>query len=77
MINLCAIIIEGIMEYPNLWVFLVGRIFQGLFTGMYMAITPVYIKELCPKAVVGNFGVFTQLFVAVGLVVAYGIGLGL
>lgn len=42
---------------------------------MYMAITPVYIKELCPKAVIGNFGVFTQLYVAVGLVIAYGIGL--
>jgi hypothetical protein len=40
-----------------------------------MAITPVYIKELCPKAVIGNFGVFTQLYVAVGLVIAYGIGL--
>ena len=40
-----------------------------------MSIIPIYINELCPKQIVGVFGVFTQIFVALALVVNYGIGI--
>jgi MFS family permease len=40
-----------------------------------MAIVPIYINEIVPKQIVGSFGVFTQLFVVIALVVSYGIGL--
>jgi hypothetical protein len=40
-----------------------------------MALVPVYINELAPKQIIGSFGVFTQLFVVVAVVVSYGIGL--
>lgn len=40
-----------------------------------MAIVPIYINELAPKDIVGSFGVFTQLFVVLALVVSYALGL--
>ena len=40
-----------------------------------MALVPVYINELAPKQIIGSFGVFTQLFVVVAVVISYGIGL--
>lgn len=70
-----AFIIEGIIQITNVYVFLGCRVLQGFFIGNYMALVPIYINELAPKQVVGSFGVFTQLFVVVALVVSYGIGL--
>lgn len=74
-INLLAFIIEGVIQITNVYVFLGCRVLQGFFVGNYMALVPIYINELAPKQVVGSFGVFTQLFVVVALVVSYGIGL--
>ena len=76
-INLCAIIIEGIIQIKSPYVFLACRILQGFFIGNYMAIVPIYINELAPKQIVGSFGVFTQLFVVIALVYSYGIGLAM
>lgn len=39
-----------------------------------MSIIPVYINELCPKQIVGVFGVFTQIFVVLAQVTNYAIG---
>lgn len=36
---------------------------------------PIYINEVCPKQIVGIFGVFTQLFVVIGTLVNYVLGL--
>ena len=54
---------------------MVCRFFQGVFVGCYMAITPIYIHEIVPKQIRGSYGVFTQLFVAIGTVVSYALGL--
>ena len=74
-INLMAFVVEGVIQVTNVYVFLGCRIVQGFFIGNYMALVPIYINELAPKQVVGSFGVFTQLFVVIALVVSYGIGL--
>lgn len=74
-INLFAFIISGILQINNLYVLLACRACQGIFVGCYMSIIPIYIHELAPKEIVGSFGVFTQLFVVVGIIVSYGLGL--
>lgn len=74
-INLLALIVVGVIQINNIYVLLVCRFFQGVFVGNYMAITPIYIDELAPKQVVGSFGVFTQLFVVVGICTSYSLGL--
>ena len=74
-INLLALIIEGVNQIPNVYVLLGCRIFQGFFIGNYMAIVPIYINELVPKQIVGSFGVFTQLFVVLAVCIAYAMGI--
>jgi MFS family permease len=70
-----AIIVEGILQYNNIIALLVCRIIQGIFVGYYMSIVPIYINELAPRQIIGRFGVFTQLFVMVGVVVSYALSL--
>ena len=72
--NVAALIVSGIHHINNLYVLLACRILQGILTGSFMSIIPIYINELCPKQIVGVFGVFTQIFVVLALVVNYAIG---
>ena len=73
--NGLALAIEGVIQVTDLWVFMACRIGQGVCVGIYMAMVPIYIHELCPKEVLGSYGVFTQLFVIVALVFVFGMGL--
>jgi len=72
--NLIALIIEGIIQIPNVYVLLICRLIQGILVGNYLAIIPIYINELCPKQVVGNLGVMTHIMIMVGIVFGFGIG---
>lgn len=74
-VNVLALVVLGMVQINNIHLFLVCRFLQGVFSGFYMAIIPIYIDELAPKEIVGSLGVFTQLFVVIGLVVSYGMGL--
>jgi MFS family permease len=67
--------VEGVLQINNVYVLLVCRIFQGIFSGLFMAITPIYIYELAPKQIVGSYGALTQVFVVTGFVTAYALGL--
>lgn len=73
--NFVALAIGVVIQYPNLYVLLVCRILQGILIGNFMALVPIYINELCPKEVVGSFGVFTQLFVVIAVVLCYIMGM--
>ncbi len=73
--NVLAIIVEGLLQINNLIALLVCRILQGICVGLYMSIVPIYINELAPRQIIGSFGVATQLFVLVGVVVSYALSL--
>ena len=72
--NAIAIIIAGIIQINNLYLLFACRIIQGIIVGCNMAIVPIYIHELTPNALLGVFGVFTQLYVIVAVVVSYTFG---
>ena len=73
--NLVALVISLIIQINNIYVLLFCRIVQGILTGCYMSIIPIYINELCPKQIVGVVGVFTQLFTVLALVINYSLGI--
>ena len=73
--NLGSLIVGGVINVPNVWCFMVCRIVQGMFSGVCLAMTSIYIREITPKQIVGSFGVFSQLFALIGMVFAYAIGL--
>lgn len=44
---------------------------QGIIVGNYMAVTPLFINEITPIDLKGSKGVFSQIMIVVGIVVAY------
>lgn len=44
LIDILAIIFEGLLQINQIYVLLVCRIFQGIFVGYYMSIVPIYIN---------------------------------
>ena len=75
--NIAALVFQGILLVDNVYLFLVCRLFQGAFAGIFMGIGPVYIRELTPVEIQGSYGAFTQLFILVGIVYSFAFGLGL
>lgn len=73
--NLLAIIIEGIIQFTNVYVFFVCRLIQGFIIGNNMTVVPLYINELAPIQIIGGVAVFTQLMAVMGIISSYGIGL--
>lgn len=65
----------GILQITNPIVLLVCRFFQGLFSGYFQSIGSIFINEIAPRQILGSFGVFAQLHVMTGFVVAYALGL--
>lgn len=42
--NICALVVAGIIQYPNIYCLFICRAFQGFFVGNFMALVPVYIN---------------------------------
>lgn len=47
------------------------RVIQGIIVGNYMAVTPLFINEITPLDLRGSKGVFSQIMIVVGIVIAY------
>lgn len=47
-----------------------GRLFIGMFCGLFTGLTPMYVGEISPTAVRGAFGTLHQLGVVIGILVA-------
>jgi hypothetical protein len=43
-VNVLALVIEGVIQVSNVYALLICRIFQGIFVGYYMSIVPIYIN---------------------------------
>ena len=74
-INIMVLIVNAIIQIPNIYVLFGCRILSGIFVGMYLGIVPIYIHELSPHSVSGSLGAFTQLSHILGVVICYLIGM--
>ena len=54
----------------------ISRVIVGAAIGLASACAPVYISEVAPPDIRGRLVTFFQLSVTIGIVVAYGVGLG-
>ncbi|KAL3148888.1 hypothetical protein ABBQ32_001758 [Trebouxia sp. C0010 RCD-2024] len=57
------------------WSMLLGRLLAGWGVGTASLVVPRYLAEIAPVAIRGALGTFSQLFVCVGILVAFVIGL--
>ncbi|KAJ8880454.1 hypothetical protein PR048_016924 [Dryococelus australis] len=59
---------------PSVPSYIAGRFLTGLFGGAYSVVGPVYNGEIAQKEIRGALGVFYQLFLCSGLLMAYLVG---
>ena len=59
---------------PAFWVLLAGRLIVGLGIGIASTLTPLYLAELAPKEKRGGVVTLNQVFLTVGILVAYLVG---
>jgi MFS family permease len=74
-LSLIAEILEFFIQVPNLTVFFIVRFLQGTVAGLFLALIPVYVREISPKEINkrGIFGIFGQLFVILGFMMSFGL----
>jgi len=58
-------------------IMMIGRLIIGLITGIQSSLIPVYLREISPVDLAGQFGTCYMLFSRVGSLVAYIMGIGL
>ncbi|KAF4647105.1 transporter, partial [Perkinsus olseni] len=70
----CGYIIVGVGEAP--WLLVLGRALEGISIGVCSFNGAVYIQEVSPSDLRGVFGSCTQLITIVGMIIIYGLGMG-
>jgi len=60
---------------PIDWVMTIGRFIYGIASGAFSVFVPLYINETAPLELKGPLGVMTQLFVTVGIMISFLLGL--
>eukprot|EP00899_Mesostigma_viride_P006409 jgi/Mesvir1/1576/Mv14546-RA.3 len=54
---------------------IIGRFITGIAVGITSALVPVYISEIAPTSMRGMLGSYNQLFVCVGILISYLLGI--
>lgn len=65
-----------IQNVPGYYVFLTGRALCGLAVGLYSTFVPLMISEISPLKIRGPMGIINSFSGAIGITVAYALGLG-
>ena len=55
-------------------VLLLGRFLAGISTGAASLVVPRYLSEIAPTPIRGLLGTFNQIFINLGIVLAFGLG---
>lgn len=74
MLNICNLVVTGILQIPNIYVLFVFRFLQGVLVGNYMSLIPEFIGELTPKQISSHYSVYPQVSVVLGVLTSYTIG---
>jgi MFS family permease len=76
--GLCLYGILGACFSPEIWLFLVFRVFLGAGIGITAVVCPMYVSEMSPPEKRGSLGVLFQLALTLGIFVSflYGWGIG-
>jgi len=73
--NIIVVAGAAITLVPNTYVITFGRFIYGISNGAFSVFVPLYINETAPVEIKGPLGVMTQLFVTVGIMISFLIGL--
>jgi MFS family permease len=45
----CGVVLQTVIQVNNVEVFFVCRSLQGVVTGLFLILVPVYVREISPK----------------------------
>lgn len=74
MLNLLNLVVTGLLQIGDVVTLYIFRILQGVLVGHFMTLIPTYIGELTPKELGSRFGVYPQISVVLGVLVAFVVG---
>lgn len=77
MANFIGLIGTGIMNFVIIELMIFGRLLNGVVIGMNMSCVGIYVKEYVPYDIIGFCGGIYELCYAIGIFVAYLLGLNL
>ncbi len=60
---------------PNFWLAVFLRFVSGIIVGINSSVIPLYLKEMSPVSISGLVGSLNNLFINLGMIVAYVLGL--
>jgi MFS family permease len=73
-LNVLNLVVTGLLQVGDVETLYIFRIFQGVLAGLFMTLIPTYIGELTPKELGSRFGVYPQISVVLGVLVAFLVG---
>jgi SP family facilitated glucose/fructose transporter-like MFS transporter 5 len=73
-LNLINLVVTGLLQVGDVETLYIFRFMQGVLVGNFMTLIPVYIGELTPKELGSRFGVYPQISVVLGVLVAFLMG---
>jgi sugar porter (SP) family MFS transporter len=73
--DLFCILGTGLQLLQRTALLLTGRFILGLAIGLNSTVIPLYVSEMSPTELTGFFGAFHQIFICLGIFVAYLLGL--
>lgn len=73
-LNLINLLVTGLLQVGDVETLYIFRFCQGTVAGLFMTLVPTYISELTPKELGSRFGVYPQVSVVLGVLVAFTMG---
>lgn len=73
-LNVINLIVTGCLQIGNIYTLFIFRILQGVLVGNFMSLVPTYIGEITPKELGSKFGIYPQISVVLGVLVAFVLG---
>lgn len=74
LLNVLNLLITGALQIGDVYTLYIFRLLQGLLVGNFMTLVPTYISEITPKELGSRFGVYPQISVVLGVLVAFTLG---
>lgn len=56
---------------------IIGRSLTGVMIGINSCTVPGYVNEMSPKEISGKLGAYFQIFINIGMIVSYILGMGI
>lgn len=73
-LNVLNLAFTAALQAGDVYTLFVFRLLQGVLVGNFMTLIPTYISEITPKELGSTYGIYPQISVVLGVLVAFSVG---